>query len=699
MLANSEYSKSYSYENYSYNSFGQIGLIQTPSANTKPEGTVSLILNRNDIWKFGTLSVSPFDWLEAGYFYYRPSDLIWEGNLVRGHYLDKGFNVKFAYKNKNNLFPNIAIGLDDFAGTGFFSREYIVSSKQIQNFNVSLGIGWGKYVGENSFKNPLSSLISEKFTTRPLISDNYKSGGTPGYDKWFRGRSSFFGGLEYLIPNSKGLKLKIERDPFDYLNFSANNRSDAIYEIRQKDSKINYGLSYSLNDFVTLDASYIKGNTFNINFVFGATFNEKLFKKQKFSPKIVKKENTPKTKKQFYEDLLYNLNNNGLLLQTSTISNSGELDIAISTSDHINALRSSSYAAKISKNIAKLNDIPLNHINVSHINVGIELNEISYISEYLDENNKTPAELIKRNTKFKEGSPKGYLENEFRPSVKFPAIFFSTSPTLVSHIGNPEKFYYGGINLQNISEIQFSRSLILSSEIVYPLINDFKDSIAGPGSNMQHVRTDLIQYLKEDDLFLNRMQLDYIWSPVKQVYAKVTAGILESMYAGLGGEILYKPFNRNFSIGADLFYVKQRSFEKRFNFQDYKTTTGHINFGYNFPLGIESNLSFGRYLAKDDGFTLDLAKKTKTGFKAGIYFTRTNVSSELFGEGSFDKGFYVQVPLDFFTSNYTSNYSTFKLSPLTRDGGAKLIHDKDLKGIIYNSSYYELNNQWNGFNN
>ena len=56
--------------------------------------------------------------------------LIWEGNSKRGHYLDKGFNVKFIYRSKNINIPNIAIGLDDFAGTGFFTREYVVATNQ-----------------------------------------------------------------------------------------------------------------------------------------------------------------------------------------------------------------------------------------------------------------------------------------------------------------------------------------------------------------------------------------------------------------------------------------------------------------------------------------------------------------------------------------------------------------------------------------
>lgn len=83
-------------------------------------------------------------------------------------------------------------------------------------------------------------------------------------------------------------------------------------------------------------------------------------------------------------------------------------------------------------------------------------------------------------------------------------------------------------------------------------------------------------------------------------------------------------------------------------------------------MGIESNISYGRYLAKDDGFTFDLSKRTRSGFKADIYFTRINVSAELFGEGIFDKGFYFQIPMNIFSKDYRGGYSNFKLSPLSR---------------------------------
>jgi hypothetical protein len=670
-------------------------LIQTPSADSKQEGSISFTFNKNDIWKIGTLSVAPFNWIEASYFYYRPSDLVWLGNDP-GLYLDKGFNIKFKYEPKNINTPNLAVGLDDFAGTGYFTREYIVATQYLRDIKVTAGLGWGKFTGENSFENPLS-FLTNKFDLRPNTSNDYDRGGTLSYNQWFRGKSALFGGLEYFIPNKNGLSIKLEYDPFDYLDFSAQNRIDASFNKRKKDSNINIGLSYPFNKFLTIDASFIKGNTFNLSFTIGTTFDEDLSKKKKFNPSLDIKENKEHSKIAFYESILLNLNNNNLFLQTASLKEN-QLDVSISTSQHRNAIRSSSYAASIVQTVAEKHEIGINRINISHINAGIELNNIKYIANHIN-NDNLPIELLIRNTAIESGNPSGFTQDEFKPNINFPVVFSSISPTMVTHIGNPEKFFFGGINLQHISEVQFSRNLLLSTEINARVYGNFKDTISGPGSVMEHVRTDLVEYLKEDDIVISRMQLDYIWSPRKDTYAKLSGGIYETMFAGYGMETLYKPFGKNYSLGFELFHVKQRSFDQRFSFREYDTVTGHMNFGYSLPHGIESNISYGRYLAKDDGFTFDLGRRTRSGFKAGIYFTRTNVSAETFGEGSFDKGFYFQIPMDLFSTSYSGNYSTFKLSPLTRDGGAKLIHDKDLKGLIYNSTYRELSQQWRGLLN
>ena len=74
------------------------------------------------------------------------------GNNVAGHYLDKASMLNL-FIVKNTRIPNFAIGLDDFAGTGF-TREYIVATSAFNNAKLSLGLGWGKYAGVNSFNNP-----------------------------------------------------------------------------------------------------------------------------------------------------------------------------------------------------------------------------------------------------------------------------------------------------------------------------------------------------------------------------------------------------------------------------------------------------------------------------------------------------------------------------------------------------------------
>ena len=263
--------------------------------------------------------------------------------------------------------------------------------------------------------------------------------------------------------------MKIENDPFDYFNFSAGFREDASYEIRKSDSDINFGLSFPIKKYGFIDLSFIKGNTVNLTLTFGAAFNDKLVKKNKMIPKVINN----KEKISFYEDLLANLNNNSILLQTAsyeTIKENKSLDIAIAVTD-TNPIRSSSYSAFISSNVAKNHDVDLTSINVTHTMLGMETNKVSYIEKDINNlNRNTPLEVVIQRTKIAAGETNDFLNNSFKPEVSFPALFQTVSPNLVSHVGNPERFYFGGIVLQHESEIQFNRNLILSSNLKFTLL-------------------------------------------------------------------------------------------------------------------------------------------------------------------------------------------------------------------------------------
>ena len=102
-------------------------------------------------------------------------------------------------------------------------------------------------------------------------------------------------------------------------------------------------------------------------------------------------------------------------------------------------------------------------------------------------------------------------------------------------------------------------------------------------------------------------------------------------------------------------------------------------------------------MAQDVGYTLDISRRMPSGWRAGIFFSRTNVSAEDFGEGSFDKGFYFNFPLSYFSKNYSKSVNGFRLRTMTRDGGQKLDLRNRLIDSFYGSSEVEIMENWNNY--
>jgi hypothetical protein len=167
------------------------------------------------------------------------------------------------------------------------------------------------------------------------------------------------------------------------------------------------------------------------------------------------------------------------------------------------------------------------------------------------------------------------------------------------------------------------------------------------------------------------------------------------MFGGIGGEILYRPFYSNWALGAELWKVKQRDYDQMFDFRDYETLTGHINFYYKEPRSqVLIMLKGGRFLAEDSGIHFDFSRRFKSGTRMGIFFAKTDISEFEFGEGSFDKGFYFFIPIETFFDKYSKGSAGFGLRPLTRDGAAFLKHRNTLYGISDQASFHTIDRDW-----
>ena len=683
----------------SYNSLGQTGLINLPSAEIHDEQSIYFTLTRSSFLKLGTITVSPFDWLEASYFYYRPDDLLWGD--TKGLYLDKGFNVKFSYKPNNILLPQIAIGLDDFAGTGQFTREYIVTTYNFNNVKFTSGLGWGKFVGDRGISNPLSA-IDDRFKRRDIDEIDFGLGGKPNFKTIFHGRATPLVGMQINIPSFRDLTFKIENNPFDYFSFACcgEGLSAESYKVRPKESDVNFGLSYKYKNFGNIDISYIKGNTWNISLSFGFSSRKNFRKKDVFKPEITNYNyDQSNAKNEFFLDLLENLNKNKLYLQSASIDEK-KLHVTIDSAEHINPIIYSSRTAYISKNVAEFNDLSFDKIEIGHITRGSKINSITYKSSDLDLFDRYPNIIVKKYTEIEDSKELEYTSHEFKPRVDYPILKNTITPDIRTHIGSPEQFLYSGFGVSLSSELQINRNLVIYSSIGRSLIDNFGDKISDPNTQLAPVRTQIVDYLQQssNSFYLKNLNIEYIKPLKNNIYAKLSFGYLEQMYGGIAGELLYKPYISNIALGLEYNKVKKRNFNQRFSFKDYEITMPRINIAYYHPkTNILTKWSYGKYLAGDKGYTLDLSRKMPSGWRAGFFFSQTNVSEEEFGEGSFDKGFYVNVPLSIFSKGYSKDIRGFGLRTMTRDGGQQIEIQNRLIDSFYGSTFSEINENWKNY--
>ena len=574
-------------------------------------------------------------------------------------------------------------------------------TKNVQNYDFTLGFGFGG-LSANGISNPLKS-IDKRFQSRAKA-DGDTQGGEPDFKKYFTGDMGIFAGFETILPNTKGIRFKVEYDGTNYnvegFPFGANSFKFAFEDVRQPQSKWNFGFVYPVNRFIHLNASFIKGNTFSIGFSasgFWKNKNPVVAKTDKHVPKSNSskiKEITSTSDQQLYRGTLAEMKENELYVREANISDDRETYSIVYSQTKYN-----SFVRATGRAVQTLDEIIPSEVKTFELinqNAGLNLNKVQVdresFNKYKDENLYS---LAVRDLEF---LPAGFEEKDysFQPFGDYPSTFVDIAPELRSQIGGPDGFFFGHLSLSLYSETKFARNIALSGHASVGLYNGFGDLKLSSDSVLPHVRTDIVKYLKNsNDYSIKRLQLDYFKQFSPNVYTKITGGILESMFAGIGGEVLYRPFYSNFALGAELWRVRQREYNMMFKFLDYQTTTGHINLYYREPRSqVLLTLRGGRFLAEDSGFNFDFSRRFPSGLIIGAFFSLTDVSEEEFGEGSFDKGFYFHVPIEIFSSSYREGHSSFGLRPLTRDGAQLIQHNLHLYGVTDQGSFINFSNDF-----
>jgi hypothetical protein len=666
----------------SYSNYGTAGLLQMPTARFLPEGSMAFTWSHYEPYLRGSLVAYPFDWFEASYQYTDINNKLYSDNPAFSgsqSYKDKGFDAKFRLVRESKYMPAIALGVRDLGGTALFSAEYLVATKRIRNVDLTGGIGWG-VMDNNNISNPLGKL-SGQFYDRSIDSrEGVTSGGELNASAFFRGENAgLFGGAEIFIPKAKGLRFKIEYDATNYEKES--------YEPLIQDSKWNFGFVFPLSRGFQIKMGYSRGNTLNFGFSYAGLYGKKDPVVKKDDPPIpIKNARTYKyvnslDKRNLYKTSLKFLKDNEKFYLQSAHLDKNKYHITFTQNKHGSYPRMMGRAARI------LNQLAPDEIDTFVLtNLNAEMPLLTYELSREDFNRYMKLELTEpllSSSKIYKTSSENISQYEYQPITKLPLLLTSFAPQIRSQIGGPDGFYFGDISLSLRSELIIKENLTLVTSAGIGLLNNFDDLKLASESTLPHVRTDIVKYLKQSKkAHITRMQFNYFSNPFGSFYYKISGGLMEQMFGGVGVETLYRPFKKDYGIGFEVWRVKQRSYRQLFSFKEYETTTGHLNLYFKEPKSqVLFSIKAGRFLAEDSGINFDFKRRFKSGLTLGAFFSRTDISFAEYGEGSFDKGWYFSMPIEIFSKKHSKQISSFGLRPLTRDGAVYLVHGHHLYGV------------------
>lgn len=645
--------------------WGGIGLLQTPSARMAEEGEVGFTASHTSPYSRYTMTLQPLPWLEGSFRYISVANRRYGAEELSGsqNYKDKSIDFKLRLLRESRWMPEVAFGMRDVGGTGLFSSEYLVANKRWGPVDASLGLATGYIGNRGDFSNPLRH-IDDRFATRP---GNQNDAGSLNTQGMFRGPVGAYGGISYQTP-WQPLQLKLEYEGNNYRNEPQHNHQ------RQR-TPVNIAATYIPHRNVQLQLGWERGT----KAAFGITLRGNLAQAQS-SPKPLDPpltaitarplDNPPPSPSTSWSDVAQRLEEDAGLRVTRIARKGPEL---IVTGEQQRFLQPAQGLARSARVLDATAAPALDWFTVRNTRSGLPIIETSIKREtfnrYLD--NTATLQQLARDI---EIAPPGNSYQHFvyhAPPRRFDGNF---SIGYRQTLGGPDGFILFQLTGVYTADLHFTENAWLHGALSYNAYNNYDKFRYDAPSRLPRVRTHIRRYLTSEELTVPNLQLTSTAQLGRDVYGMAYAGLLETMYAGAGAELLYRPFSQPWAVGVDVNHVRQRGFEQRFALRDYRVTTGHASVYYTWGARRKmlGTLSAGRYLAKDWGATLSVTRMFDNGVGMGAYATKTNVSSEDFGEGSFDKGIFLSIPFDLMLPRSTRSRARLNWNPLYRDGGARL---------------------------
>ncbi|SNT04464.1 Exopolysaccharide biosynthesis protein YbjH [Tropicimonas sediminicola] len=650
----------------SYNLYGVPGLIEMPTAENAADGEFSGSFSRSGDQTRTALTFQFSPRLSGTFRYTKIPD--YGGGT---DYYDRNFDLRFQFLDETKYLPSVAVGFQDIVGTSLYSAEYLVATKSIgEQLRFTAGLGWGRLGSYGS----IAEFGSRDFVVR-------EEGGEFNVEQWFSGPVAPFGGVAW--------------SPTDKLTFKAEYSSDA-YEVETRrglvdyDSPWNFGAEYRFNEGVSVSVASLYGSEI------GAQVNFTLNPKRPLlgpgnetgplpvRPRPSRSADPAAWGQEWTTDpadlagleggIDKALANEGIKLRAISLEGT-RADVRIENNRYYAEAQAIGRTARI---LTRALPPSVEILTVTPVRDGVPASQISFRRSDLERLENASSDAILSEAVFSEemvGLPDGM---EF-VDPSYPETNWYLGTYLGFGLFDPDEPIRGDFGIRVGGSVTLMPGVVASGSVKYRLVGNTEEASAKQRSeNVPVVRTDFREYARATDVFVDTLQLAYFGRPAPELYSRVTAGVLERMYTGVSTELMWKPLDGPLAIGGEVNYVVKRDYDGGFGLQDYDVVTGHASAYYDFANGYNVQLDAGRYLAGDYGGTLTLERRFDNGWRFGAYATMTEVSAEDFGDGSFDKGLYMQVPLGWATGQPSKSIHSFSISPFTSDGGQRVRVDDRL---------------------
>ena len=635
--------------------WGGTGLMEIPTARILPDGAMRLGFANADPYRWYSFGFGAFPGLEFTARYTDVTNLPSGLGSDFGSYKDKAFDLKYQLLPESKHVPAIAIGLNDFQGTRLFESQYLVISRQLYPLDITLGVGRKRLKGQLSIGDEIG----------------------------------FWGGVEWAITDR--LHLLLEYNPIDYEKDPL-----PIKGVPEgSDFPLNVGLRYRTWFGCDLGLSYQRGDTlgFSVHLQFGLG-----------RPILPPKPDPPSWRFAGCLAPATEARIETVQRLTSDVKKAGldNVSVTLSDSEVIVEFENNRYPSD-SQAAGRVMRLMLAHSQHHDIQLtivmkrsGLKILRISVGSEDLRRYlvGQLAPDQFAQSLSIVNADPSATaqaMDTAINHREKRQALDYGVDPVLESFFNDPSGVYQARLTLRPYGTAHVWPGAAIHGSFDIPLFSDIESSNVPPP---EAVRSDFWKYLGSETA-VNRLVFDQLIKLGPPVFARISAGYLERMYAGVGGEVLAFLDQGRWALGLEGDWVRKRDPDDSWTLTDQVeyTLLGNVYYRY-LPLDITLKMQVGRFLAGDQGVRFEYRRRFDTGAQIGFWYSITDTDDLTgFNKGYNDQGIFLKLPFTMFTDRPTRRTIHYQISPWTRDVGVTIDHWRSVYDIAADLSpaYFRRN--------